>query len=282
MSDIRGTRVSVGGVGSTVLESGPPENAEAVVFVHGNPCSSEDWRQLVSDVGEFARALAPDLPSFGRADRPRTFDATVPGYAAWLGGALDQRGVGRAHLVLHDWGGGIGLRWASDNPDKVASITLCNIGVQRGYEWHSVAQMWRKPVVGEVLQAITTPKVLARALTRDNPHLPHEAAVRMGRDNDRGTKKAALSLYRSVRFDGPEGEEIAERIEAQLGDKPVNVLWGAKDPYINVSYAERQKETWHQATVTILPEAGHWPFLDEPGRSAEVILPFLREQTNAA
>lgn len=282
MAEVRERRVSVNGVGGPVLEAGPADAAEAVVFVHGNPCSSEDWRALVADAGAFARAVAPDLPSFGRADRPADFDATLDGYAAWLDGALAELGVERAHLVLHDWGGGIGFTWGTAHPDRVASLTLCNIGVQRGYRWHSFARMWRVRGLGELLQAITTPKVLVRVLTKDNPHLPRAAAERMAADNDRGTKRAALSLYRSVRFDGPQGDAIADRIEARLGNVPVNVLWGAKDPYIDVSFAEAQRVSWPQATVTVLPDAGHWPFLDEPRRAAEVLLPFLRERTAGA
>ncbi len=279
MAEVREVRVEVEGVGAPVLEAGPGDRTEAVVFVHGNPCSSEDWRALVAGTGDFARALAPDLPNFGRADRPATFDVTLEGYARWLDGALSELGVQRAHLVLHDWGGGIGFMWGTEHPERVASLTLCNIGVQRGYRWHSAARLWRIPVVGEALQAITTPKVLVRALTKDNPGLPREAAERMAADNDRATKRAALALYRSVRFDGPEGDEAADRIEERLGDVPVNVLWGAKDPYIGVEFAEAQRRSWPHATITVLPDAGHWPFLDEPERAAEAVLPFLGAQT---
>lgn len=281
VSAVRERRVEVRGIGAPVLEAGPANQTEAVVFMHGNPGSGADWRALLAATGDFARAVAPDLPNYGRADRSREFDATLAGYARWLGGALGELGIERAHLVLHDWGGSIGLTWAAEHPERVASLSFCNIGVQRGYRWHSFARLWRVPMLGELLQAITTPKVLVRAMTKDNPRLPRAAAERMAADNDRGTKRAALSLYRSVRFDGPEGEALADHIETRLRDVPVNVLWGAKDPYIGVEFAEAQRATWPHAAVTILPEAGHWVFLDEPARAAEVLLPFLREQAGA-
>ena len=120
-----------------MLEAGPSDARRPSSSYDGNPGSSEHWRALAGAVGDFARAVAPDLPNYGRADRSAGFDATLEGYARWLDAALSELGVERAHLVLHDWGGNIGLTWGTEHPDRVASLTLCNIGVQRGYRWHS-------------------------------------------------------------------------------------------------------------------------------------------------
>ncbi len=98
--------------------------AEAVVFVHGNPGSSRDWQTLAAAVAEFGRAVALDMPGFGRADKPREFDYTVPGYARHLAGALTELGIRRAHLVLHDFGGPWGLSWEAGHPQEFASATL--------------------------------------------------------------------------------------------------------------------------------------------------------------
>ena len=97
--------VTVAGVRAPCLTAGPSDADEAVVFVHGNPGPAEDWRRLVARTGAFARAVAPDMPGSGGADRPDTFVYTVDGYARHLAGMLDELGVRRAHLVLHDFGG---------------------------------------------------------------------------------------------------------------------------------------------------------------------------------
>src|SRR5260370_13557713 len=73
--------VSVRGVRSPVLTAGPPDGAEAVVFVHGNPGPAPDWRDLLSRAGEFGRAIAPDMPGHGRAGKPTAFSYSVDGYA---------------------------------------------------------------------------------------------------------------------------------------------------------------------------------------------------------
>ncbi|MDQ3731361.1 MAG: alpha/beta fold hydrolase, partial [Pseudomonadota bacterium] len=93
----------------------------------------------MSQVGGFARALAPDMPGFGQADKPKDFEYTVAGYARHLGAWLAQLGVMRAHLVLHDFGGPWGLAWASTDPGKAASVVLINTGILAGYRWHYLA-----------------------------------------------------------------------------------------------------------------------------------------------
>src|SRR5207302_2227933 len=92
------TSIVVDGVRSPVLQAGPSDATEAVVFVHGNPGSGRDWSDLVATVGDFARAVAPDMPGYASADKPRDFDYTVEGYATHLGGVLSELGIGRVHL----------------------------------------------------------------------------------------------------------------------------------------------------------------------------------------
>src|SRR5260370_24212850 len=92
------TSVRVDGINSPLLKAGPRESVQAVVFVHGNPGSIADWTRLVAGVGEFARAVAMDMPGFGSADKPEAFDYSVGGYARHLGRALIQGPVERAHF----------------------------------------------------------------------------------------------------------------------------------------------------------------------------------------
>src|SRR6476661_6964655 len=109
--------VSVAGVRSPVVETGPEGAEEAIVLVHGNPGRGEDWAPIMEPAGALARCVALDMPGFGAADKPAGFPYTVPGYADHLQGALDRLGVTRAHLDLHDYRGPCGLHWAAGNHD---------------------------------------------------------------------------------------------------------------------------------------------------------------------
>jgi pimeloyl-ACP methyl ester carboxylesterase len=63
-----------------------------------------DWGPLHEPVGDFARSVAFDLPGYGEADKPEGFDYTISGYAAFIDAALNLLGIGKAHLVVHDFG----------------------------------------------------------------------------------------------------------------------------------------------------------------------------------
>lgn len=276
----RKSELVVNGLRTPLLQAGPTGSEEAVVFVHGNPGSSDDWFELLSRAGEFTRAVALDLPGFGEADKPKDFDYTVPAYANHLQAALEQLGIRRVHLVLHDFGGPFGLAWAAAHPEAVASVTLINTGALRNYRWHYLAKIWRTPLVGEVFQASATRPAFHLLLKHGNHlGLPKDFVNRMYDDFDRGTRRAVLKLYRATDPDSMDGQ--AESLRAL--DLPALVVWGAHDPYIPVKQAELQKETFPRARVELLPESGHWPFADDPEATAKLVIPFLREQvsTNA-
>jgi pimeloyl-ACP methyl ester carboxylesterase len=263
-----------------VSSAGPGDATEAVVFVHGNPGSSRDWDDLVSRTGAFARAIALDLPGFGRADKPDDFDYTVSGYATYLGQALDLLGVERAHLVLHDFGGPWGLEWAARHPERLASATLINTGALLDYKWHYLARVWRTPILGELFQASATRDGLRLALRHGNPRgLPRAFVDRMYDDSDAGTNRAVRRLYRATDDPAGDGRRLADALRQV--DSPALVVWGARDPYLPVALAERQREMFPRAEVAVLPDSGHWPFADDPLATARHVEPFLRSQTAA-
>ncbi len=269
------TRLVVDGITTPVSSVGDPDSPEAVVFVHGNPGSRRDWDDLLSRVAPFTRAIAFDMPGFGRADKPAAFDYTVGGYARFLGSGLGQLGVERVHLVLHDFGGPWGLAWAVRNPERFASVVLINTGVLLGYRWHYLARIWRTPIAGEAFQATTTRSGLRTALRHGNPRgLPRAFVDRMYDDMDAGTSRAILSLYRATNDPASAGRRQADALRSL--ERPALVIWGAHDPYIPVAMAERQREAFPSAEIAILDGSGHWPFADDPEAVGHVVEPFLR------
>src|SRR4051794_27665753 len=278
MSDITTTTAVVRGVRSPILQAGPEDESEAVVYVHGNPGPAEDWRDLLGRTGAFARAVAPDLPGYGSADKPREFRYTIDGYADHLAGVLDELGIRRAHLVLHDFGGPWGLTWAAQHPDAFASATLINTGVLPDYNWHHYAKIWRTPGVGELFQLTATKPAFRMLLGRENPRL-QRATIDQLYEAARGwpTKRAVLKLYRASPANVMRGPIEALRAL----DRPALVLWGSDDAYLPWRYAERQREAFPSARIELLEGLGHWPFHDDPAQVAELVIPFLREQVGA-
>jgi pimeloyl-ACP methyl ester carboxylesterase len=271
--------VTVDGVRSPVLQAGNPDASEAVVFVHGNPGPKEDWEDLLRRSGEFGRAVAPDMPGYGAADKPADFRYTSDGYAKHLAGILEQTGIDKVHLVMHDFGGAWGLVWAVQHPDAFASATLINTGVLLDYKWHRLAKIWRTPGLGETFMATTSKPAFRILLSHDNPRLPASVVDRLY-EVSRGwpTKRAVLKLYRATPASGMGA--LSEPLREL--DRPTLVVWGTEDVYIPWQQADRQRESFPSARIELLEGLGHWPFLEDPARVAELVIPFLRDQLHAS
>ncbi|MFE3446986.1 alpha/beta fold hydrolase [Nocardia sp. NPDC059180] len=276
------TEHTVDGVRCAVYDSGPADRAEAVVFVHGNPGPMDDWAELAPAIAQFARVIAMDMPGFGQSERPRSFDHSVAGHARFLAVLLDQLGVERAHLVLHDFGGPWGMRWMLDHPERLASLTVINTGVLDGYRWHRYAKIWQTPVLGELFQlmSMTSPRAMQIALSRENPRpIPRAYVDRVNRYSDWAHKRAVLRLYRNSRDPSSAFPEKDSGLSAE--GLPVCVIWGDGDPYIPVSFAAQQRTFFPEAEIHILEGLGHWPFVDDPQAVLTPLAAFLRKHVGA-
>jgi pimeloyl-ACP methyl ester carboxylesterase len=279
MAEVQIGEISVDGIRSPLIQAGPAEPTEAVVFVHGNPGSRLDWEDLVHRVGGFARAVAFDMPGFGQADKPADFDYRVESYAGFIADALGQLGIDKVHLVLHDFGGPFGICWAAEHPDALRSAVLFNTGSATNRRWHRMAKLWRTPGVGEAVMAATNRRAWRRALKGNGRPPPRQFVDRMYDDYDRGTKRTVLRLYRATDLPYPPASGWVATL-AEL-DRPALIVWGAKDPYVGPRRAEALKRAFPSAELVMLDESGHFPFADDPERTAELVVPFLRTQIGA-
>ncbi len=99
---------------------------DPIVFLHGNPTSSFLWRNVMAELSETGRCIAPDLIGMGRSDRIADADENSYRFVEhrdYLDGFLEAVGVERnVTLVIHDWGSALGFDWARRHPDAVAGI----------------------------------------------------------------------------------------------------------------------------------------------------------------
>jgi hypothetical protein len=106
--------------------------------------------------------------------------------------------------------------------------------------------------------------------------LPESFVDRLYDDLDRRTRCLILRVYRSA-----EEEQIEQWGRAQANvlsrrRRPAMIVWGRNDPYLPPEMAERQREAFPGAPIHIFEESGHWPFVDDPGRTAGLVVPFVR------
>jgi haloalkane dehalogenase len=154
--------LDVDGLRMHYLDEGPRGGTPVVCF-HGEPSWAYLYRKMVRplvDTGH--RVIVPDYAGFGRSDKPTdrrwyTYDRHCDLVAAVLG-ALNVRD---ATVVVQDWGGPIGLRWAVQNADRVAALAIFNTGlftgrVSKGFlAWRDFAERTPDLPVGFVIQGAT-------------------------------------------------------------------------------------------------------------------------------
>lgn len=96
---------------------------DPILLLHGNPTSSYLWRNVIPHLTGVGRCIAPDLIGMGKSDKPdlpyRVFD-----HAAYVAGFIEALALQRLTLVLHDWGGFMGLSYAAEHPRHVRAIAL--------------------------------------------------------------------------------------------------------------------------------------------------------------
>ena len=223
-----------------------------VLYVHGVPDSSRIWTPFLERTG----GIALDLPGFGRSGKRGDFSYDIDGYAAFLGRFVDLVGLERVRLVCHDWGA-VALAWAMLEPQRVERLVAIDVvPFLPGYRWHRVARMWRRRVLGEVAMGATN-----RHALRFAAGMPGDWARQAMDEFDQGTQRAILRLYRSA---NPEVLERAGRDLARI-DAPALVLWGARDRFLPPRFGEQLAARLANGTFELRSEAGHWPWVGDPG-----------------
>src|ERR1700710_2186857 len=119
-----------------------------LLLVHGYPASSYMWRHLMEAGAAVGwQSVAPDLPGYG--DSPYSGPATWEHHLAALDAFHREQELGEVVLVVHDWGGLIGLRWACEHPELVRAMVISNTGFFADGKWHGMADVLRTPGQGE-------------------------------------------------------------------------------------------------------------------------------------
>lgn len=246
-------KVTVGGIEAAYRESG---SGEPVLYLHGFPTSSYLWRDVMQQVGRGYRAIAPDLPSFGESallDGPHTWESMIE----WTDAFVETLKLAPVHLAVHDWGGLIGLAWASLNPEKVSSLLITDTSFRSTDHWHAMAREWRKEGVGEELIGEMNEAGFRAFVSMVTPVEDHALAEYWKGLSTTKRRAAKLELYRSLEF------EMLAPLEPKLpkvAPGRVLVVWGEPDPVLSTKLALRFGEKLG-ADVKIIEGAGH--FLQE-------------------
>src|SRR4051794_29609776 len=215
---------------------GPP-----VVFVHGEPTWSFLWRKVIPPVRDAGfRCVVPDLAGFGRSDKPEDLEwYTYDRHAALMAGLLEHLDLRDLTMVVHDWGGPIGLRLAVEHPDRISRLVVLDTGLFTGRQHMSDAWIAFRDFVARTEDlpiSFLVDGATKRALS-DEEKAAYDAPF------PTPASKAGARAFPLMLPTAPDmpGAEAGQRVlDALRGDeRPMLFLWADSDPVLTLDTGRR-------------------------------------------
>ncbi len=254
-------RFDTGSGAMSYLDEGSGD--EAVVMVHGNPTWSFFYRNVVLALRGHLRCIVPDHLGCGLSDKPQDYHYTLGNHIANLTALLASLKLRRIHLIVHDWGGPIGLGTLLPQADKLGRVVILNTAAFADTVIPLRIRLCRAPILGEVI--VRGFNGFARPATWMAVTQPLPAVVKRGFLFPYDSWANRIATHRFVR-DIPTGrgepsDAALAAIEAQLPllrEKSVRIIWGGQDFCFNRHYFDRWVKLLPGADATYLEHAGHY------------------------
>jgi haloalkane dehalogenase len=249
-----------------------------VVFFHGEPTWSFLWRKVIPPVRDAGyRCIAPDLLGFGRSDKPIDLDwYTYDRHTDAVARLFEALELSDATVVVHDWGGPIGMRIATEHPDRVARLVILDTGLFTGHQrmnenWMAFRDFVERtedlPISLLVRRACKTDPGDEIASAYDAPFV--NAAAKAG--------ARAFPLILPTSPDMPGGAAGQRVLESLREDqRPKLVLWADSDPVLPLETGERFAAALGAQIDHVIEDAGHFLQEDAGPQIGGLIADWLR------
>ena len=275
-------KIDVDGFNIFYRQAGP-KDAPVLLLLHGFPSAGHMFRDLIPQLSDQFRVIAPDLPGFGQSDMPQRtkFSYTFDNIAAIIGRFAEVIGLGRFAVYAFDYGAPTGFRVAVRHPERIAAIISQNgnayvEGLSDG--WNPIRTYWQEPSAANraALRAFLSPETTLWQYTHgvsdpssvspDGYSLDNFYLSRPGADEVQldlfGDYKSNVALY-------PEFQAYFRKYKP-----PLLAVWGKNDPFFLPQGAEAFKRDIPDADVRFL-DTGHFALETHCEEIAVAIREFL-------
>ena len=259
------------------LDEGSGEN---LLMLHGNPTWSFYYRNLILGLKGSYRCVVPDHMGMGKSDKPQDYPYTLSRHIDNFEKLADHLELDDITLVVHDWGGAIGMGFAVRHPERIRRLVIFNTAAFLSSEIPLGLSLCRIPGFGAI--AIRGFNVFARGAIRwacvKQERMTEEVRAGYLAPYDNFANRVAnLRFVQDIPIspDSP-SYSVIQDIEENLKlfrEHPVQIIWGAHDFVFNDHFLKRWQEIFPQAEVHLMEDAGHFVVED----AHERILPMMKE-----
>jgi len=256
---------------------------EAVLMLHGNPSWSFLYRDLIGELQPDHRVVAPDHIGCGRSDKPGdgAYDYTLASRVSDVTRLVEELDLRNVTLVVHDWGGMIGMAWATRHASRVARLVVLNTAafpLPSAARLPAALALARAPGLGALLvrgaNAFSRGAV-RRCVTRQP--MSDEVAAGYVEPYDSWAHRIAVHRFvQDIPLDaGDRSYGIVQRTANELdrlADTPLMICWGMKDFVFDRHFLDEWQRRFPAAEVHRFPDSGHYVLED----AGEEIVPLVR------
>ena len=272
----------IGGVEVFYREAGP-QNAPAILLLHGFPTSSHMYRDLIPALADKYRVIAPDYPAFGQSSMPDRdkFTYSFDNYAKLIEEFGQKLGLERYALYVMDYGAPVGFRLAAKHPERVTALIVQNgnaydEGIQKF--WEPIKKYWASGSAEdrEALRWLTSLKATQWQYTQGVPDTtlvsPDAWTIDQARLNRPGNQEIQLDLFYDYRSNIPLYPEWQAYFRNH--QPPALVIWGQNDEIFVKDGALAYKRDLPNAEVHLL-DTGHFALETHGAEIAQLMRQFL-------
>jgi len=240
-----------------------------LLMVHGNPTWSFYYRNLVKDFSNSFRCIALDHIGCGYSDKPQDYNYTLAQHVDNLCALVEHLKLKNVVMVIHDWGGAIGMGYATRYPESIKALLILNTAAFFSSRIPFRIQMCRIPLIGTLINRGLNGFALAAVTmaTAKGKSLPVEVAKKLVSPYDTWSNRVAIDAFVK---DIPTNEndpafapikEIEEKLSV-FKDTPKMMLWGGQDFCFNDSFYEKWLQIFPNIDAHKYEDGGHYVLED--------------------
>lgn len=249
-----------------------------ILFVHGTPSWSFDYRNIIKALSKSFRCIAIDHIGFGLSDKPEHYDYSTINHSRTLEKFIEKKQLSDFTLVVHDFGGPIGLNFAIEHPDMVKRLVILNSWLwssKTDPDYIKLSRLLRSPILPFLYKYLNfSPKFILPKSFGDHK-LSSQTLKQYTKPFAHKTQRnGALAFAKSLLNDQDWFEELWNH-KKSIASKPTLLIWGIKDPVIKPHYLDKFKSAFGNAQVIRLETCGHFPQEEEHAKVSKAIWDFV-------